>query len=112
MSYLDQLSKNIKRKRRKQKNNSADNVIIFTVIGLAVGGIIAGIVARKCMDEIENIIINNANNVNEETDNNRDEIKQTVLKTDVKSVGDVGVAMEKALEDLEDEEYKENEENK
>ncbi|MGH4051238.1 MAG: hypothetical protein ACREVX_07775 [Clostridium sp.] len=112
MSYLDQLSKNIKRKRRKQKNNSADNVIIFTVIGLAVGGIIAGIVARKCMDEIENIIINNANNVNEETDNNSDEIKQTVLKTDVKSVGDVGVAMEKALEDLEDEEYKENEEKK
>jgi len=106
MSYFQQLSKNINRKRRKQKGN---HVIIFTAIGLAIGGIIAGIVARKCIDEIKNIIINNANNVNEEIDNKRDEIKETLLKADVKSVGDVGVAMEKALEDLEEEEYKENE---
>ena len=112
MSYLDQLSKNIKRKKRKQKGDSVNNGIVFTAIGVVIGGIIAGIVARKCMDEIKNIIINNVKNINEEIDNNRDEIKETLLKADVKSVGDVGVAMEKALEDLEEEEYKENEEKK
>ena len=65
------------------------------------------------MDEIKNIIINNANNNNDEEINvKREEIKETLLKADVKSVGDVGVAMEDALEDLEEEQYKENEEKK
>ncbi len=113
MTYLDKLSKKIMIKKKKKMGNYNNSVMIYAVLGVAIGGVIAGVVARKCMDEIKNIIINNANNNNDEEINiKRDEIKETLLKADVKSVGDVGVAMEDALEDLEEEQYKENEEKK
>ncbi|MBU3111146.1 hypothetical protein [Clostridium lacusfryxellense] len=113
MTYLDKISKNIKSKKRKQMGNYSNSVMVYAVLGVAIGGIIAGLVARKCTDEIKNIIINNANNnIDEEINTKRDEIKETLLKADVKSVGDVGMAMEDALEDLEEEQYKENEEKR
>jgi hypothetical protein len=112
MTYLDKLSKKMIKKRKKMGNYN-NSVMIYAVLGVAVGGIVIGVAARKCMDEIKNIIINNANNNNdEEINDKRDEIKETLLKADFKSVGDVGVAMEDALEELEEEQYKENEEKK
>lgn len=108
MTYLDKLSENIKRKKRKQMGEYSNDVVIYAVLGVAIGGIIAVVAAQKCMKEIKNIIINNANNNEEEIKIKRDEIKETLLKADVKSVGDVGVAMENALEDLEEEQYEEN----
>lgn len=109
MTYLDKLSKNLKSKKRKQKGNYNNNVMIYAVLGVAIGGVIAWVVAEKCMDEIKNIIINNTNNNDndEEINIKRDEIKETLLKADVKSVGDVGIAMESAFDDLEEEQNKE-----
>jgi hypothetical protein len=109
MSYLDKLSKNIKIKKRKRKGDSVNSFIVFAAIGVTIGGAIAGVFARKYIDEIKNIISNNAKDIDEDINIKRDEIKQTLEKDDGKSVGDVGVAMEKALEDLEDEQYNENE---
>ena len=109
MSYLDKLSKNINIKKRKRKGDSVNSFIVLTAIGVTIGGAITGLFARKYIDEIKNIISNNAKDSNEDINIKRDEIKQTLEKADDNSVGDVGVAMEEALEDLEDEQYNENE---
>ena len=97
MNYLDRLAKNIKLRKRKQKGCSINS---FAVIGIAIGGIIAGLFVRSCYGEIKNSAISNAKDIDEDINIKRDEIKQTLEKEGDESVGDVGVAMEKALDDL------------
>ena len=109
MNYLDKLTKNIKSKQRKQKANSINNFAAFAVLGVAIGGTFAGIFARRCLDEIRSTTVSNEKNINEEVNIKRDEIKQTLKKTPDKCVGDVGAAMEKALDDLSDDKQDENE---
>ncbi|MBU3182842.1 hypothetical protein [Clostridium psychrophilum] len=109
MNYLDKLTKNIKSKQKKQKVNSINNFAAFAVLGVAIGGTFAGIFVRKYLDEIKSIIVNNEMNSNEDIDIKRDEIKQTLEKAPDKCVGDVGAAIEKALDDLSDDKQDENE---
>ncbi|HEY8891856.1 MAG TPA: hypothetical protein VIM70_16580 [Clostridium sp.] len=115
MNYLHKIAKGIKSKQRKKKNDSNKGFVVFTVLGLSIGGAIAGLFARRYCDEIKDIIVSNAkdsdynednedNEDNEEINIKREEIKDTLNSAPNKSVGDVGVAMEKAIEDLEDEE--------
>ena len=113
MNYLNKLSRDMKRQKSKQKLNSINRFTALAVVGVSIGGVVLGLFARNCLSEIKNIIIDNAKDSdvdeNEELKVKRDEIKQTLYTAPVKSVGDVGVAMEKALEDLEDEKENENE---
>ena len=106
MNYLDRLAKNIKLRKRKQKGCSINS---FAVIGIAIGGVIAGLFVRSCYGEIKNSAISNAKDIDEDINIKRDEIKQTLDKALGESVGDVGTAMEEAFEDLEDEKQNDDE---
>ncbi|MCB2295574.1 hypothetical protein LGK95_19020 [Clostridium algoriphilum] len=112
MNYLDKLTKDIKSKQRKRKGNSINNFAAFAILGVTIGGAFAGVFVRKCIDELKNIIVSNAMNSDEDISTKRDEIKQTLEKAPDESVGDVGVAMEKAFEDLEEDEQDESEATK
>ena len=120
MRYLDRLAKDIKNKQRKQKSNSSRNFAFFAVVGVAIGGVVAALFSKTCCEKIKNINIRNEKDINEDINENndeeinikRDEIKQTLENVGDESIGDVGDAMEKALEDLEDEKRNENEVSK
>ncbi|MFT5872065.1 MAG: hypothetical protein ACI8WT_000992 [Clostridium sp.] len=120
MYYLDKLAKDIKNKQKKQKINSIQNYAVFTVLGVAIVGTVAAIFSQSCCEKIRNFSIMNKEDIDEETNKEtdeeinikRDEIKQTLKNVNDESVGDVGSAMEKALEDLEDEKQNENETTK
>jgi len=103
MNYLVKLAKHTKHKQRKQKKSSVNNFIVFTVVGVAIGGVYAGLFARRCLDEITNIVINNAKDIDGEIDIKRDEIKQTLKKVPDESAGDVGAAMEEAFDEIDQE---------
>jgi len=103
MNYLEKLSKNIMFKKKKTNVDSINSFIVFAVVGVAIGGAIVGIFARNCLDELKNVIINNAKDADEDIDLKREQIKQTLENAEDESVGDVGAAMEKAFEDLKDE---------
>ena len=110
MNYLERLAKDFNRKQRKQNTNK--NFGILLGLGVVIGGSVAVLYARNCCKEIKEIIINDATDINSDDDeinSKRDEIKQTLEKESDESIGDVGAAMEKALEDLEDEKQNENE---
>ncbi|MBZ9607659.1 hypothetical protein G9F73_007500 [Clostridium estertheticum] len=110
MNSLDRLSNKNKFKKRKQRVCPINSL---AVIGVAIGGAIAGLFVRSCCGEIKNIIISNAKDIEEDieedTNTKRDEIKQTLDKAHDESVGDVGIAMERAFEDLEDEKQSKDE---
>ncbi len=108
MNYLDKLTRNIKSKHRKQNGNSINNFAVFAVLGVAIGGAFVGVFVRRCLDEIKSVIVSNAMNIDEDTNIKRDEIKQTLEKAPGESVGDIGVAMEKAFDDLKDDKQDEN----
>ena len=101
MNYLHKLVKNIKYKQRKRKIDSIKRFVVFTVLGAAIGGVVTVLLDQNCCEETKNVIIKDEKDVEE--DINRDEIKQTLEKVGDESIGNVGVAIEKALEDLGDE---------
>lgn len=108
MGRLDKLAKNIKHKQKKQKINSNKNFTVLKVLGVAIVGVVTGLFAHRCNEEIKNIIITNAKDIDEDIERNtdedisnkRDEIKQTLEKVSDESIGDIGVEMKNALEDL------------
>jgi hypothetical protein len=112
MSSLDKLTKNIKYKQKKHNSNSIKKVALFAGLGIAIGGTVLSLLYQRCCSEITHIIIKNAKDIdediNEEINIERDEIKQTVKNKANEPMGDVGSAMEEALEDLEVEEQVEN----
>ncbi|MGH4117596.1 hypothetical protein [Clostridium sp.] len=112
MSSLDKLTKNIKHRQKKHNSNSIKRVAIFAGLGIAIGGTVLGLLYQRCCSEITHIIINNAKDIDEDIDEEvnikRDEIKQTLKNKDNEPMGDVGSAMEEALEDLEVEEQDED----
>ncbi|MBU3191912.1 hypothetical protein K9O30_21195 [Clostridium bowmanii] len=130
MNYLDELLSNINSRQRKQRINSNKNLIGLAILGVTIVGTVSVLLTRKFGEEIRNIIISNAKDseydINEDVDldigedadidNDEDpdedieeEIKQTLEKQRGKSIGDVGAAMEEALDDLKDEEKNYNE---
>ena len=112
MNHLGKSVKRIKSKHKNQRINSNNSFVFLAILGIAIGGVIVALVAESCLGEIRNTIISNTKdidgNIDEDVNIARDEIKQTLEKADDKSVGDVGAAMEKAFEELEDEDQNEN----
>ncbi|MBU3143709.1 hypothetical protein [Clostridium sp. CF012] len=120
MNYLNKLAKNIKFNGKKQRINHIKSYSVLAVLGVVIGGTAVAILTKGCCKEIKNIDINNVEDNeeefdgdfggnNEDTDSNRNEIKETLEKVDEQSLGDIGVAMEHAIEELEEEEKSENE---
>jgi replicative DNA helicase len=122
MNFLDKLEKNIEFKR-KNNNKNVKNFWALAVLGVAIGGTILALFSKNYFREIKNIVINNlddsTNDINEdvyendeniEEDNNiiEKEIMDTLEHVDEKSLGDVGIAMENAIENLEDVNQSEN----
>jgi len=116
MNYLDKSAKKIKSKQRKRKGGLINKFAVIAASGVAIGGAFVGLFGRRCCDEIKKNIFSNEKNSNEDINhknediNNknkdinikREEIKKTLKKGLDESVGDVGVAMEKAIDDLEE----------
>ncbi|MBW9152595.1 hypothetical protein [Clostridium estertheticum] len=99
MNYLSKLSKNIKYKQKKQKVNLVKGLAVFTIISIAIGGVAKKWLDRSHLEEKKNIPT--PNNSDEDINIKRDEIKHTLEEFGDEVVGDVGVAMEKALDGLE-----------
>ena len=98
MNYLDILANIMKYKQKKQKSNSLRNIAILSALGIAITGIAVVLVAQSCSKEIRDIVISKANDMADDGE----EIKQAIEKVDDEELGDVGLAMEDALEDLSD----------
>lgn len=102
MNYLDRLSKNIKHKQKKQKVSFIKGLAVFSVISIAVGGVAKRILAQNRLDKRKNTDTNNSKTIVDDISAKREEIKQTLEEFGDEVVGDVGFAMEKALDNLED----------
>lgn len=111
VNYLDKLLKNIKYKQKNQKAkvNFLKGFAVFSVLSVVIGGVTTRLLAQSRLEEKKNNIISNSKDNNEDIKLKRDEIKHTLEEFGDEVVGDVGVAMEKALEGLEDEKQSENE---
>lgn len=119
MNHLDKLITIIEFHRKKQKIKNLKTIGALAILGVAIGGAATVIFAHGCFNKMGNIVIRNIEdidddvnknksndeNINKDNDENknRDEIKETLGKAGEEALGDVGVAMENALEDLEDE---------
>ena len=96
MNCFERVVKDFKREQRKRKHESIRNIATFTVIGIVIGGAITMLLAEELCEKIKNMVIENDIKVK------RSEVKKMVENVDNESVGDLGVEMKKALEDLED----------
>jgi hypothetical protein len=122
MKIIDKLLKTIENNQRKQKVNSIKGVAVLAVLGVAIGGATVAILTKCCCSKIKQIIIKKGNeyneyndidedidndifdDINEETNIKRDEIKKSVeTAASDKHIGNVGIAMEDAIDDLEEE---------
>ena len=123
MYLLNRLAKDFKSKQKKRNSNK--NLAFLLASGVAIGGAAAVLFTRKnCCEEVRNDNIMNSKDVDEYADEEvsikrdeikqtegvnedisikRDEIKQTLKNVGGRPVGAVGLAMEHALEDLEEE---------
>ena len=96
MNCFERVVKDFKREQRKRKHESIRNIATFTVIGIVIGGAITMLLAEELCEKIKNMVVENDIKVK------RSEVKKMVENVDNESVGDLGVEMKKALEDLED----------
>ena len=110
MNCLDKLTNLITYKQKKQKGNFVKGFAVFSVIGIAIGGVVTILLSQTKLYEKKDPIISNYKDSNEDINIKRDEIKQTLEEFGDEFVGDVGVAMEKALENVKDEKQNEIEE--
>jgi hypothetical protein len=121
MKIIDKLLKTIENNQRKQKVNSIKGVAVLAVLGVAIGGTTIALLNKRCCSKIKQIITRKGNeyneyndidedidkdifdDINEEINIKRDEIKKTVENAaSDKHIGNVGIAMEDAVEDLEE----------
>ena len=95
MNYFERVVKDFKREQRRRKPESIKNIATFTVIGVVVGGAITMVLADVICEKIKNM--GNENDIIIK----RNEIKETLENAGDESIGDVGIEMKKALDDLE-----------
>lgn len=108
MNYLNNLGKIIELHQRKRKGSSLKTIAIFSVLGVAIASVALVLLTQSCRTEIRNIVIRKANELDDDITTKRNEIKQTLENVDDESIGDIGVAMEDALKDIEAEKKSEN----
>ena len=101
MNCFERVVKDFKREQRKRKINSTKSIVAFAVLGIVIGGAITVLFAEKCCEEIDNIVIKNED-IDEDININRGEIKDIMENVDDESIGDTGMEMKKSLEDLEE----------
>ncbi|MGH4122009.1 MAG: hypothetical protein ACREV6_03640 [Clostridium sp.] len=123
MNYLDKLAKTIEFNGKKQKFSSHKSFWALAGLGVVIGGAVVVLFTKNHCREIKNVITDNLEdnagdidkdidesvNIVEDININRAEIKETLKKVGEKSIGDVGVAIEHALEDDYNEKKSENE---
>lgn len=116
MNYLDAFTTLIQYKQKKQKPSNFKNIAFFSLLGVAIGGTAAALLVKNCKSKANKTIMNKTNNkedVNKEDVNFKtDEIKKVLENEPDESLGDVGFAMEKALEDVETKNQIKDEPNK
>jgi len=95
--------------QRKRKKRNTIGFPIYGVLGGAIGGAVAVLLVESHLEEIKNMFSKTSDNIMEDIDIKRDEIKQTLDEAGSDTMGDVGVAMEKALEDIETDKQSEDE---
>lgn len=98
MNCFERIAKDFKREQRKRRTNSIKSIVAFAALGLVIGGAITVLLAEKCCEEIDNIVIRNKKDIDE--DINREEIKDVMVNVDDVSTGDVVIEMKNAVEDL------------
>lgn len=128
MNYLNILAKNIIFSRKKHKLNKLKSFWALGVLGVTVGSVGVVLFTKGCCEKIKNVDINNVEdnsddssegidkdinkevdkNIDEDDNINTDEIMETLEHLGEESLGDVGLAMEHAIEDLDEEEKSEN----
>ncbi|GCD12758.1 hypothetical protein [Clostridium tagluense] len=122
MNYLDKLAKNIEFNGKKQKVSNHKSFLALSVVGVAIGGAALALFTKNCSREAkknvtDNLEDNNGNikkdidenaSIVEDINLNRDEIEDTLKNVGEESIGDVGIAMEHALEDDYDEKQNED----
>lgn len=103
MNCFDIIEKAIKSKQRKQMLSHRNNIVMLTMLTVALGGVVAVLLTENCFEEIKKVIVKNTQGIgiDKETKKKREEIKQTFEQADKDSIGDVGNAMGNALDDLE-----------
>lgn len=100
MNHLDKLEKIIKIYQKKQKFNKLKSFTGLALLGAAIGGAAIVLYTKNCCDKTINFVIEKVEDIDEAE--NRDEIKETLKNVSEESLGDVGIAMENALDDLEE----------
>ena len=105
MNCFDIIEKAIKSKQRKQMLSHRNNIVMLTLLTVAVGGVVAVLLTENCFEEIKKVIIKNTQGIgigiDKETKKKREEIRETFEQADKETMGDVGNAMGNALDDLE-----------
>lgn len=111
MNYLDAFTTLIQYKQKKQKPSNFKNIAFFSLLGVAIGGTAAALLVKNCNPKANNTVMNKTNN-KEDVNFKTDEIKKVLENEPDESLGDVGIAMEKALEDVETKNQIKDEPNK
>jgi hypothetical protein len=102
MNCFQRIAKDFRREQRRRKTNSMKNIVVVTVAGIVVGGAITVLITEKCCEKIKQIVIGNEKDIDKDINIKRNEIKETLENVGDESLGDVGIEMKKALDDLED----------
>ncbi|WP_298838112.1 hypothetical protein [Clostridium sp.] len=102
MNYLSGVSKiNKYKEKKKKKVNLVKGFALLSLIGIVIGGVTKRLLAQSRIEEKNDIDVTEPKTDNEDINTKRNEIKHTLEEFGDEVVGDVGVAMEKALDGLE-----------
>lgn len=99
MNHLRKIEKIIKIYQMKKKLNKVKGFAGLALLGTAIGGAAIAIYTKNCCDKTIKFVVEKVDHMDEAE--NRDEIKETLENVSEESLGDIGIAMENALDDLE-----------
>ena len=102
MNCFQRIARDFRREQRKRKTNSMKNIVVVTAAGIVIGGAITVLITEKCCEKIKQIVIGNEKGIDKDIIIKRSEIKETLKNAGDESLGDLGIEMKKALDDLED----------
>ena len=106
MNHLDKVVKIIKIYQKKQKLKKLQSITSLALLGVAIGGTALALYTKGCCEKTINLVVEKVDDIVDTE--NRDEIKETLKNVSEESLGDVGIAMENALDDLEEKKQNDN----